>query len=88
MYVVMISHKMNIWHPWQLKKSKSWGPFWSYQLNSTANSAQTKLPMYSRLFNIDVYSQLPKRTTTGRKSPIVNKRTDEKLQEGKCPKIN
>jgi hypothetical protein len=21
------------------KKSKSWGPFWSYQLNSTANSA-------------------------------------------------
>ena len=27
------------WHPWQLKKSKSWGPFWSSQLNSTANSA-------------------------------------------------
>ena len=26
-------------HPWPLKKSKSWGPFWSYQLNSTANSA-------------------------------------------------
>ena len=25
--------------PWQLKKSKSWGPFWSYQLNSAANSA-------------------------------------------------
>ena len=23
----------------QLKKLKSWGPFWSYQLNSTANSA-------------------------------------------------
>ena len=21
------------------KKSKSWGPFWSYQLNSTANPA-------------------------------------------------
>ena len=34
-----ISHKMNIRHPWQLKKSKSWGPFWSYQLNSTANPA-------------------------------------------------
>ena len=34
-----ISHKMNIWHPGQLKKLKSWGPFWSYQLNSTANSA-------------------------------------------------
>jgi hypothetical protein len=30
---------MKVWHPWQLKKSKSWGPFWSYQLNSTANSA-------------------------------------------------
>ena len=24
---------------WALKKSKSWGPFWSYQLNSTANLA-------------------------------------------------
>ena len=30
---------MKVWHPWQLKKSKSWGPFWSYQLNSTANQA-------------------------------------------------
>ena len=30
---------MNNRHPWTLKKSKSWGPFWSYQLNSTANSA-------------------------------------------------
>ena len=29
---------MKVWHPWQLKKSKSWEPFWSYQLNSTANS--------------------------------------------------
>ena len=26
-------------HPWPLKKSKSWGPFWSYQLNSSANPA-------------------------------------------------
>ena len=26
-------------HIWQLKKSKFWGPFWSYQLNSTANPA-------------------------------------------------
>ena len=34
-----ISHKINIRHPWQLKKSKSWEPFWSYQLNSTANPA-------------------------------------------------
>ena len=34
-----ISHKMNIRHPGQLKKIKSWGPFWSYQLNSTANLA-------------------------------------------------
>ena len=24
-------------HPCQLKKLKSWGPFWSYQLNTTAN---------------------------------------------------
>jgi hypothetical protein len=30
---------MNNRHPWQLKKSKFWGPFWSYQLNSTAKSA-------------------------------------------------
>ena len=30
---------MKVWHQWQLKKSKSWGPFWSYQLNSTANPA-------------------------------------------------
>ena len=30
---------MNNRHPWPLKKSKSWGPFWSYQQNSTANSA-------------------------------------------------
>ena len=30
---------MKVWHPWQLKISKSWGPFWSYQLNSTANLA-------------------------------------------------
>ena len=30
---------MKVWHPWQFRKSKSWGPFWSYQLNSTANSA-------------------------------------------------
>jgi len=30
---------MHYQHPWQLKKSKSREPFWSYQLNSTANSA-------------------------------------------------
>ena len=39
---IWISAKMNVWHSWQLKpvkKSKSWGTFWSYQLNSTANSA-------------------------------------------------
>ena len=30
---------MNNQYPWQLKKSKFWGPFGSYQLNSTANSA-------------------------------------------------
>ena len=32
--------KMNYWYPWQLKKSKSWGPFWNHKLNSAANSAQ------------------------------------------------
>jgi hypothetical protein len=30
---------MNDWHPLQLKKSKSWEPFWSYQPNSTADLA-------------------------------------------------
>ena len=33
-----ISAKMKVWRPRQLKKSKSCGPVWSYQLNSTANS--------------------------------------------------
>jgi hypothetical protein len=33
------SHKMNNRHPLQLKKSKSWEPFGSYQLNSTADLA-------------------------------------------------
>ena len=33
------SPQMNNRHPWQLKISKSWGPFWSYQLYSTANVA-------------------------------------------------
>ena len=35
----VFSPQMNNRHPWKLKKSKSWGLFWSYQLNSTANSA-------------------------------------------------
>jgi len=30
---------MKVWHPWQLKKSKTFEPFGSYQLNNTANSA-------------------------------------------------
>ena len=34
-----ILHKINILRPWQLKKSKCWEPFWSYQLNSTADLA-------------------------------------------------
>jgi hypothetical protein len=34
-----ISNKIKILHPEQLKKLKSWEPFWSYQLNSTANPA-------------------------------------------------
>ena len=33
------SSQINNRHPWHLKKSKSWEPFWSYQLNSTANLA-------------------------------------------------
>ena len=36
-----ISHKIDIRHPWQLKKPKSRVPFWSYQLYSTANFALT-----------------------------------------------
>ena len=32
-------NKINIRHPGQLKKWKSFEPFWSYQLNSTANPA-------------------------------------------------
>ena len=35
----LISYKINFRHPGQLKKWKSWEPFWSYQLNSTANPA-------------------------------------------------
>ena len=38
------SHKMNNRHPLQLKKSKSWEPFGSYQLNSTANPAHLPQP--------------------------------------------
>ena len=34
-----ISHQVNIRHQGQLKKLKSAGPFWSCQLNSTANVA-------------------------------------------------
>ena len=30
---------MNNQHPRKLKESKSWGPFWSYQLDSSANPA-------------------------------------------------
>ena len=32
------SDQMKNRHPWQLKKSKSWGMFWSYLLITTANS--------------------------------------------------
>ena len=35
-------YQMSNRHLWQSKKSKSWGPFWSYQLNSTANSAYSQ----------------------------------------------
>ena len=33
------SHQMNDWHPWQLKKSKSWGPFWSWSIANSAHLA-------------------------------------------------
>ena len=36
-----ISNKINFRHSGQLKKLKSWEPFWSYQLNSTANPAHS-----------------------------------------------
>ena len=31
--------KMKLWHPLQLKKLKSWEPFWSFLQKSTANPA-------------------------------------------------
>ena len=37
------SHKMTNQYPWQLKKSKSWELFWSYQLNSNADLANLAL---------------------------------------------
>ena len=50
------SNKMKVWHQWQLKKSKSWGPFWSYQLDSTANSAH-----FARFLGSAVWLVAPKR---------------------------
>ena len=52
------SHQMNNRQPWQLKKSKSWGQFWSYQLNSNANSAHFALvDDYSfDMKNIDIWA--------------------------------
>jgi hypothetical protein len=35
----MDSRKNKDLAPMAIEKSKSWGPFWSYQLNGTANSA-------------------------------------------------
>ena len=32
-----ISHKMKNQHPWQLKKSKPWDPFFELPINSNAN---------------------------------------------------
>ena len=37
--ISLFFYHMNNRHLWQLKKSKSWGPFWSYQLVNTANAA-------------------------------------------------
>ena len=46
-----ISAKIKVWHQWQLKKSKSWGSFWSYQLDSSANPARLpqKWPKWAEL---------------------------------------
>ena len=51
-----VSYKINFRHQGQLKKLKSWEPFWSYQLNSTANQANlpqnwTKLAILDVLFS-------------------------------------
>ena len=40
---------MNNQHPWSFKKLKSWRPFWSYQLNRTANSAFLAILVVNRL---------------------------------------
>ena len=57
-----ISNKINIRHPGQLKKWKSWELFWSYQLNSTANPAHlpqnwAKLAESAVLFSLQNGSQ-------------------------------
>ena len=43
-HLILIRSDLNYTNrqPWQLKKSKSWAPFWSYQLDSSANP--THLP--------------------------------------------
>ena len=46
-----ISYKINFRHPGQLKKWKSWEPFGSYQLNSTANPAH--LPQNWAYFEVN-----------------------------------
>ena len=54
---------MKVWHPLPLKKSKSWGPFWSYQLNSTANPAGVNILTKNLIFCPDVLKKaviLPK----------------------------
>ena len=54
-----ISAKMKDWPHWQLRKSKFWGPFLSYQLNSTANPAHlphnwAKLAKLALLFSLQL----------------------------------
>jgi hypothetical protein len=50
---------MNIRHPRQVKKLKSWGLFWIYHLNSTANLAhlprnQAKWTELAVLFSLNI----------------------------------
>ena len=51
------SAQMNNRHPWQLKKSKSCRPFWSYLVNSTANPTHfmQKLVKGAELFGSAVW---------------------------------
>ena len=64
-----ISNKIKIWHPGQLKKSKSWEPFGSYQLNSTANPAH--LPQSWANFEVNGLDWLCCLTGSSQRAPRI-----------------